>query len=358
MSYLEKRLQADAEAISDCVWSLGAAVEAALKDAKRLLVHPDPDSAYKIVLGDHAINRDSRKCDRMCHAFIARHLPSAGHLRRMAATIRVNVALERMGDYAVTIARESVRLGQALPEKFLRDMDEVADAAITLLGDARQAFRDGNADVALATIRASRKIQSRMDRIYDDLAAADNDLDGWTMLVIFVVFSLFKRVADQAKNIADQTIYAVQGIDKMAKQHRVLFLDQTDSGMGQMAVAIGRKKFSAVADFAVATPERSDLLPSELRDFLIASGLDTENLDTELLETLRLDLSDYGVIVSLEGHYRDYIDQVPFHTSALNWPVGSESGVEDRMGQYRSLVVHIEDLMKQIAGEQLEKLLD
>ena len=85
--------------------------------------------AYELILGDHPINRDSRECDRMCHTFIARYLPGAGALREMASTIRVNVTLERVGDYAVTICREAIQLEDPLPEKFAVRIDALADDA-------------------------------------------------------------------------------------------------------------------------------------------------------------------------------------------------------------------------------------
>ena len=238
MSHFEQRLEADLKAIREWVWKLGESVEASIRSAKKILVLRDEELAYETVLGDHAINRDSRECDRMCHRFIARHLPGAGHLREMASTIRVNVALERIGDYAVTIAREGLQLKGPLPEQFAIEMDEVADESLHILGQSRQAFRDGNAELAIAMMKMSRQVQGKMDHIYDSLAAADDELDGQTMLIIFVVFSLFKRVADQAKNICDQTVYAVRGVAKVPKIHKVLFLDQADSGAGQLAVAL------------------------------------------------------------------------------------------------------------------------
>ena len=120
MSHFEERLEADLAGIRDWVWQLGGDVEQALRNAKQALLLHDEDLAYNTVLSDNPINRKSRACDRMCHAFIARHLPGAGHLREIAATIRVNVALERIGDYAVTISREAVQLKQALPKIFIK----------------------------------------------------------------------------------------------------------------------------------------------------------------------------------------------------------------------------------------------
>ena len=354
MSHFEERLEADLKHIRNWVWTMGEDVEKALRNAKKVLVLRDRDMAYATVLGDHPINRDSRECDRLCHTFIARHLPGAGHLREMASTIRVNVALERLGDYAVTICREAVQLSEPLSDEFATDMDMIADESLQILNQSRIAFRDGNADLAIALMQMARQVQSKMDGIYRNLWAADDEMDGLTMLVIFVVFTLWKRVADQAKNICDQTVFAVKGVAKLPKIHKVLFLDQPDSGAGQLAVAIGRKNFSEVAVFACATPGRSDLVSDELRGFLEERGLEDEDLATEQLEAIELDIAEYNLIVSLNGVYSDYIRKVPFHSSAMNWSIEGLAPDRDRTGQYRSLRSEIDALMHLVAGEHLE----
>jgi phosphate transport system protein len=354
MSHFEQRLEADLKAIREWVWELGEAVENALRDAKKVLMLRDEALAYDTVLGDHLINRDSRECDRLCHRFIARHLPGAGHLREMASTIRVNVALERIGDYAVTICREALQLNGPLPDEFAADMDAVADESFHILNQSRESFRDGNAELATALMQMARQVQGKMDGIYDALVEADDELDGRTMLAIFVVFSLLKRVADQAKNICDQTLYAVRGVAKLPKIYKILFLDQPDSGACQLAAAIGRKDYSEVAEFASATPGRSDLLSAELRSFLQERGLPEENLATEPLEALEHDIADYHLLVCLNGSYRDYVHRVPFHTSALNWVVDGMQPERDRTAQYRSLRGLIDDLLQLVAGEHLQ----
>ncbi|MDX1409492.1 MAG: PhoU domain-containing protein, partial [Saprospiraceae bacterium] len=207
MSHFEERLQHDLEQIRERVWRMGDAVEHALRSAKQALLTRDSKLAYNTVLGDNPINRESRACDRDCHRFIARHLPGAGHLREMAATIRVNVALERIGDYAVTICRESLQIDEDLPEKFQVQIDLIADEAFQILSESRKAFREGNAESATTLMKMSSQIEGKMDSIYDQLFTDDSGRGARTTLTTFVVFSLLKRVADQAKNICDQTVY-------------------------------------------------------------------------------------------------------------------------------------------------------
>ena len=272
MSHLEERMETDLNYIRDWVWNIGEDVEEALRDAKKLLVLKDPEKAYEIILGDHPINRASRRCDRLCHRFIARYLPGAGALREMASTIRINVILERMGDYAVTIARESLQLAKPLPERFAQRIDNAADNAIDILADSRQAFREGNADQAIALMAATKRFDARMDSIYEDLFAKDEELNRKNRMVIFAILTVLKRIGDQSKNICDQTVFAVRGIAKVSKVYKVLFLDQQGSGMGQLAAAIGRHNFSENVEFTVATPGGSDTVSPDLAEFLDTAG--------------------------------------------------------------------------------------
>jgi phosphate transport system protein len=349
MSHLEERMEADLNYIRDWLWKIGEDVENALSNAKKTLILRDTEMAYDTILGDQPINRDSRQCDRLCHTFIARYLPGAGALREMASTIRINVILERIGDYAVTISREAVQLESPLPEKFSAIIDSIADDSIEILSGSRTAFREGNAERAIALMQAANRMEGRMDGYYDKLFSQDDQMDTTTMMVIFAVFNIFKRVADQAKNVCDQTVFAVRGVAKLPKVYRILFLDQAGSGLGQLATAIGRKNFPDTAEFTTATPGHSEPVSESLRDFLVETGLPDEDLDSEQLEALELDFSDYMIIVSVNGLVSDYIQKVPFHSAALNWSLPDG---DDLAGQYRQLRGQIIELVTLLAGTE------
>jgi phosphate transport system protein len=331
---------------------MGDSVAESLRNAKKCLVVRDEDLAYATVLGDNPINRASRECDRLCHRFIARHLPGAGHLREMAATIRVNVALERIGDYAVTISREALQFSGSLPEHFVAEMDDLADEAIDILEQARQAFRDRNGELAKALIQVARRIEGRMDGFYSELFAEDDRMDAQTMLAIFVVYNMLKRVADQAKNICDQTVYSDSGVAKIHKRYRILFLDQPGSGRGYLAAAIGRKRHGESAEFHFAAPGDEQPAPPEMEAFMVQTALPAEGLVNERVEALVHDLADFDIIISLDGRVKDYIEAVPFHSSALNWSFPDNISRRDFEEQYRFLSQEISALIDLILGDE------
>lgn len=194
---------------------------------------------------------------------------------------------------------------------------------------------------------AAKRLDARMDSIYEDLFEKDNELNRTLRTVIFAVLSVIKRVGDQSKNICDQTVFAVRGIAKLPKVYRVLFLDQPGSDLAQLAVAIGRHGFADSMEFTAAMPGASNPPSGALLEFLSTAGLPDEDLDTEQIEGLQHDFHHYEVIISLNGAYSDYIDKMPFHTSGLNWALDRDS---DLTGHYRDLRNRITELVELIAG--------
>ncbi|MFC1690000.1 hypothetical protein ACFL07_10160, partial [Pseudomonadota bacterium] len=198
-------------------------------------------------------------------------------------------------------------------------------------------------------MQAAKRMEGRMDRFYDELFAQDDRMDATTMMVIFVVINMFNRVADQAKNVCDQTVFAVRGIAKLPKVHRILFLDKPGSDLAQLATAIGRKNFPDTAEFSCAIPGEPRPPGESLLKFLTDTGLPDEELESEQLEALEHDFSDYIVLISLDGPVSDYVEKVPFHTSALNW---SPPGNEDLAEHYRQLRSQIIDLVNLLVGTE------
>ena len=93
MNHYEQRLEQDEQDIRTRTAAVAASVRKALRDAVHALLTGNHTLANLTVLGDGVINRETRAIDHDCHRFIVRHLPSAGHLRQMSATIRSKRAL-------------------------------------------------------------------------------------------------------------------------------------------------------------------------------------------------------------------------------------------------------------------------
>ena len=98
------------DAVKDDVLRLGAEVERALEQAGRALVDRDPDLADRVRWDDQLVNELQREINTEITALIATQGPVARDVRELLALYHASAELERMGDYAVNIAKLAQQL--------------------------------------------------------------------------------------------------------------------------------------------------------------------------------------------------------------------------------------------------------
>ena len=179
MSHYEARLERDLDRIAEDLAAIATQVQEALKNAVHALLSDSREQAYATVLGDLPINRAVRSLDRFCHSFIAVHLPSAGHLRWIASTMRIGIYLERIGDYAVTICREAVQLPRPPDGILAREVELMAKESGQMLNQAILAFAEQNAAAAKATMTMAEQVERAFGTVFEELMGGNGN-GGWT----------------------------------------------------------------------------------------------------------------------------------------------------------------------------------
>ena len=130
------------------------------------------------------------------------------------------------------------------------------------------------------------------------------------------------RVADQAKNICEDTLFAVAGETKEPKTYRVQFVDAGDDGFTQLALAYARKAYGDSCEFTSAGWQPREEIEPRCRLFMERRGLPVEGLAPASLETSREALAKYHVVVSFGGDPRPHVERLPFQTVFLEWDLG------------------------------------
>ena len=358
MAHYEQRLERDLAIIKEKVADLAAGVQTNFRDASRALFTGDQKLAYSVIMADHPINRASRELDKICHRFFAVHLPTAGHLRFASAVMRVNIELERIGDYAVTVCREAVQIGHPPEGDIGQHLGRLADEAMAILGQAFAAFSGGDTDQARRDIEKAREVTRGFNEVFKTLVNEEGKIHVEDLLYYLVIFNKLGRVVAQAKNICEETVFAFEGRTKAPKVYRVLFLDEDNSVLGPMAQTIARKNFAQWGEYDSAGRQAADAINGNLGRFLAERGLELAYRSPRALDPAA-DLADYHVIVSLQGPVKSYIDAVPFQTVALEWEIGgppADSDSADTIAQleaiYRALALEVRDLMVTLHGEE------
>jgi protein-tyrosine-phosphatase len=170
---------------------------------------------------------------------------------------------------------------------------------------------------------------------------------------------MVKRVTDQAKNICEEALFAITGEYKQDVRHSILFIDEDGTCLAPMAEALAHKMFPNSAYYSCASRTTgSDLNPAMVK-FMDQRGFDMDSINCEQLDPGSNYIGDYFVVVSLQGAVKSYIPHLPFHTSALEWDLGSspsdlqgdeaDSRVEEL---YREIVVNVRDLVETVTGKE------
>ncbi len=174
---------------------LGRALEA--------ISYQNVELAELVVAEDQRIDARYVVVHRGALSLLARQAPVAGDLRIVAALLAIIRCVERMGDQCANIAKLVPLSGYDAPKdaEVLAEVTRAHEALWVRQGSmARDLVRDG----ALVA-RLSREIFSRAVEIGDDIATRE-----WAMFMILVARCL-ERIADNAVEIAKQTVFVVTG---------------------------------------------------------------------------------------------------------------------------------------------------
>ena len=361
MSHYQDRLEQDLAKVRGEIADIGRAVETAIRDAVHALLTGNRELAASTALGDHAINRRVRRLDHDCHAFVARHLPSAGHLRFVSSALRLSLGLERIGDYAVAVARETVQLSDGIPPRVARDIELLASQAEAALHQALKAWNEANAELARGTTGMAEQVNVTAHKVFDDLLEEGRQGEGSVrdLFALLGVFHRLSRVSDQAKNICEETLFTVAGETKPPKVYRVLFVDRRDDTVTQLAVAYARKAFPGSGRYASAGLEPSEELDPRCAAFLDRHGYDVAGLAPSTFDATHEELAAHHVIVSFVGDLRPHVPRLPFATTVLEWQAEPLPGGLDQERTtalleevHREIAARVRELMETLRGEE------
>jgi len=360
-THFEESLRRDIERIQTQVKEMGALAERALRDAVQSLVDNNRQLAYAVILRDQYIDDHEKAIDRMCLEFIVRQQPVAGPLRLAYTTIKVNLDLERVGDYAESMARQILRLSgmPRLDEAVIKRLVEMADLSIPMLHDSVTAFVEQDPELANRTIvieAAVDTLQSRFNAELIDLLRQQT-IPVEMMQPLITLARRLERVSDQARNICMEVLYMCTG--EYAKHPgseslRILFVDEYNACRSQMAEAIAQSLDLPEFLFSSAGVEPRPIDQNTMQ-FMREKGFDLTRVAPKTIFQVP-NLDHYQVIVALAAEAQQAFPRRPRKTVLLDWHVADPSRVEGSSEEiraayeatYQFIESHLRDLIEAI----------
>jgi phosphate transport system protein len=210
MKHQEKEMQALKEEVSQ-MWKL---VLSQLEKAKQSYMNGDVELAREIASREKRVDAFELKIDSDCENYIALFSPVAVDLRLVLSLIKISFTLERIADFAESIARHVIEEDGNKPDARIVDelqIERIFDTLIAMLSDSFVVLESENT-------RISGKIMSKDDEIdilylrsLDILTnyLQENPATIRCGLKTFLLIRKLERIGDHCSNIVEEIVFYV-----------------------------------------------------------------------------------------------------------------------------------------------------
>lgn len=185
----------------------------ALEQAFTALENRDLELALNVIEDDMHINRLEEMINDQAILLITRQQPVAKDLRQLMVIVKAASDMERVADYAVDIAKETIRIGENAPTVDLTHLRDMHQKTVTMLRSSVEAFVERD----MIKAKDVAQLDDEVDELYGvtvrellEISVADSSCIKVVSHLSFVSRFL-ERCADHSTNICEHLFYLVKG---------------------------------------------------------------------------------------------------------------------------------------------------
>lgn len=213
MTQLRSGFDRDLDALKESALTMGQFVTDMLTDALSALWDKDMGLASAVRERDSEADELDEAIETAATRLLATQQPVAGDLRKVTATLKLVTDLERIGDYAVAIARAAEAIRDEPERCSASELMRMGTLARAIVQDAIHAYDVEDVELARAVRAQDKEIDVLWRSIETALAeqmSADSGLirEGTHHLLIA---RYLERVGDHAKNVCERVAYMRTG---------------------------------------------------------------------------------------------------------------------------------------------------
>ena len=182
-----------------------------MQAATRALVEEDLELADEVIAFDDEVDAGYFAIVEGIQSLLARQTPVATDLRLVLAMLHVNLHLERMADYCVTVAKLTKLAAAGSPEpRIVASIAEMGVRAEEMTRVALRSFEHRDVGRAEALVGLDELIDRANRRLAEHVLDLNDDQREWGLRML-VVSRCLERIGNHAVDIGEQTAYLVTG---------------------------------------------------------------------------------------------------------------------------------------------------
>jgi phosphate transport system protein len=204
-------LDTELKTLKASVVSMWLLVISQLEKSEKAFTKIDKDLAHEIKINEKRVDAFELKLNMDCENILALFNPVAVDLRFVVAVLKINYNLERIGDYAKSIADYTDEMSKHFDKKFFKSVGvpDMFAISFTMLNDALMAFENEDVQLLRSIFQLDKDLdqcaEEAVDKICDWIQV--NSQDAHDALNLHSIVRKLERVGDQAKNIATEIIF-------------------------------------------------------------------------------------------------------------------------------------------------------
>ncbi len=177
------------------------------------LINEKVELLRDVINTDKEVDEIDNKIDEHVIAVCALRHPEASDLRFIIASLKINVAIERVADNAVNIAEWAEKIINKPRVMDYNDIVEMKDIAVGMFRNSLEAFFDRNVEKSIDVINRDDVVDAKELFIMKKLIRISyNDTSNIkSALRLTFIARALERIADQATNIAELATFVATG---------------------------------------------------------------------------------------------------------------------------------------------------
>ena len=209
MKVIEQEIHSLKNSISE-MWAL---VHQQLYNAGEAMLTGDKELAYKVISRERRVNAFELKIDSDCEDIIALYAPVAIDLRFVLAMYKINTNLERLGDFAESIARFAGNLpeGEPIDPQLVQDtrVEEMLSELLSMISLTKEAFEKESSEIASRIFLKDNLIDEINHNSTAIIAKYIEEHKGSALAGLYMagVIRKMERFGDHCTNIAEELIF-------------------------------------------------------------------------------------------------------------------------------------------------------
>jgi phosphate transport system protein len=208
-------LEKELATLRELVARMGTLVESQIESALDALRRRDPEAAEKVRRDDQNLNELFRQVREQVFMVVSTQQPVARDLRDLMGVQYIATELERMGDYAVRIARMTGTLCGLSDRPLRAEFGLMGELAIRQVHDILEDLIHRNVHHAREVASRDNEIDRLYHRTFEELVAEigkGTDPDGALRSVtLLLVAHNLERIADRVTNVAEDIVFLETG---------------------------------------------------------------------------------------------------------------------------------------------------